>query len=109
MLTRLRSQAVREKGKFKKVNKKPLGFGAAINLGSNVTDNTLAASFKVKATGKTIKAKRTEVNALRLSKFRKNKKGLYIEKNTFRIDTAGEKRGLSISRFLSKKSKGLRL
>ncbi len=88
---------VKIRGRFQKVNPKPLHKGTALALGRNIVDRASPATFKIvkgksPPTGKKLRAPQ-------LRKFRKPiKKGvsqagspLFIEKNKFRIDTPGEK------------------
>ena len=88
----------KEKGRYVKLNKKPLPRNKALNLGGFVVDNSTSATFKV------IKAKkrgkvRDDFSFFKSSKF-KQKNNTYTERNTHRIDTRGEVLGLSIAKVL---------
>jgi len=92
---------IRENGKRIKANKKPIPYNMALKKGKNVVDNTIAASFEMQKRGTTntpdipsqiigdkFRARKTK-NALRV-----------VEKSKNRIDTTGEKQGLSAAKFL---------
>lgn len=86
---------VRKKGKFVKENIKALPRNKALNLGGRVVDNEPAAAFKLEDAKKTTK----EIDDLFFSlgfKFRPSKraKDVFIEKEFYRIDSAGEVRGI---------------
>ena len=91
----------RERGRFVRVNKKPLLRQRAKNLGAEVVDNTSAASFVLRKTKREPANNLDDVLFFKRTKFRspKTKSKLppktFIEKNNFRIDTAGERRGIS--------------
>jgi hypothetical protein len=103
---------------FRRVNRKPLTKGDARSLGARVTDNTVAAQFKVKK----VKSKKEPVgigdnyferNRPKFRKFQRTK-GVkrplvdrFIERRANRIDTVGEVRGLSVARFLKQRRGGL--
>lgn len=110
---------VKDKGKFIKTNKKPLTKRGALGMGAYLSDHSTAAQFKVKEikTGKKPKAGKFpnyfSANAFKFRSVRrrlKREKGIismlppdqFIEKRTFRIDTKGEKEGLSLARLRSK-------
>ena len=89
---------VKEKGKFKKVNKFPRTRTDAKAIGMFATDNTPSATFKLKkAKRKPIRKTKNKRTVQRLRrKFRKKKKNKFIEKRKHRIDTKGEKRGIPL-------------
>lgn len=89
---------IRDKGTFKRFISTPLEKSQAKKLGRYVVDNTTAATFKIKAANK--KAQRLDkfIAETPKDKFRtQTRKGKkqYIEKNTFRIDTIGELKGIT--------------
>ncbi len=113
---------VKSKKKFVRVNRRPLTKSQAKDRGSFVTDHTTANTFKLKATGRTKKpGKLTKGEAGRFIRtrkkfrqFRVKRKKKIVLKNKFiekrgrpRIDTRGEKRGLSIAKFL--KQRGIKV
>ena len=99
---------VKEKGKFVKVNKKPKPFNRAWNYGAKVTDNTVAATFKLKESGITNLPEQTKNEFLR-SKFEKRKNNKYVEKNRYRIDTPGELQGITVKGWLAQRVSALQL
>jgi len=86
---------VRSKGKDIKVNKKPLTEIGAENLGYDITDNTVSASFQTPPSKRKAKAQFFEVRSDKKNKFRKKGKR-FIEKETYRIDSAGEFQGITV-------------
>jgi len=85
---------VREKGKWVKAGSvKPKQ--AALNTAADVADNSTAASIKVKLSKKKLKSGLEQSPSPQLKKFRKNKKGILIEKNKHRIDSFGERQGIT--------------
>lgn len=91
---------VKEKGRFIKVNKKPLPEYKAKNLGADVVDNTPTAQFKLKR-AKKIKAQ-DSTRFFKSTKFRA-KKGSYIELSRNRIDSTGELQGITVKGWLARK------
>jgi len=112
---------VKSRGKFKKVNSLPLTKSDALDRGAYVTDNSTAVTYKivpltrVKKRGKITKKEKGARNKIKSREFRIKKKRKittprrFIEKKGKpRINTRGEKRGLSASRVakgLNKKRK----
>jgi len=76
--------SVRRKGKFRKIGK-GLSLKDALNVGTQKTSRTLAATFKVTGTGGT-----TLKGALRTPKGFRRKGGLFIEQNKLRLNRLGE-------------------
>ncbi|MEX1384424.1 hypothetical protein, partial [Lutibacter sp.] len=93
--------------KFKKLNTNPLTRQNALNFGKFITDNSSAAQFKLQKSTKKA-GKPINVPFTPDSKFRK-KKGSYIEKNSFRIDTLGEIRGITAKGLLKQRFKRIKL
>lgn len=93
---------IRKKKIFNRVNKKPLPRNKALNLMSDILDNTVAVTGKIKKSNK----KTTILDDLfsNISKL-KQRNNLYIEPSKYRIDTIGEKRQLSVSRYLKRLNK----
>jgi hypothetical protein len=84
----------KDKGAWVKVTDKPVNRTAALNTGAYYADNSTAASYKITAT----KGEPTRSDAMQTystSKFSQNKKGIFVEKNRHRIDTAGELKGIT--------------
>ncbi len=110
---------VKSKGKFKKVNIKPLSKTKAKDRGAYVTDRTVSATFKVKSVGKKkklgklpkkqrgyFKRKRKKFRGFKIVKGKRVKlKNKFIEKRKARIDTRGEKRGLTVAKLLRRERK----
>jgi hypothetical protein len=106
--------------KFVKVSRKPLSKLDALNAGSFAIDNTTAKTFKIVSAGK-----RKQIasipqsqkgyynrmsNKFREFRIRRGRKfsispNRYIEKRRYGIDTRGEKKGLTISRFLKQRTR----
>lgn len=103
--------------KFVRLNKLPLTKLDALSRGSFAIDRTTSAQFKIvpaRKVKKLGKLRSEEKNyfarsGYKLREFRIKKgrafkiKPKYIEKTRFRIDTSGEKKGLSIAKFLKQK------
>ena len=101
------------------MNVKPLTKDDALSRGAFAIDNTTSKSFKIKSAGKrkTIgilrKNERNYFNraGYKLREYKvKNARGFkikprYIEKTRYGIDTRGEKKGLTISKYLKQKRK----
>jgi len=91
---------VKVKGKFQKLNKEPLPINRATNLALNFADSTPSVTAKVvRAKGPTKLPFDSFKNPTLLSKFqiRKDREGkgnVFVEKNKFRLDSAGELRGI---------------
>lgn len=101
---------VREKGKFVQVNKEPLPKNRAFNLGADYTDNTPSATFKLTKSKQKIDARQlkdTGLDLLRQLKFKK-KKDTYEETNRFRIDTQGEKQGITVKGWAARRDQSRR-
>lgn len=92
---------IRENGKRIKTNKQPIPYNMALKQGTNIVDNTIAASFELQKRGTTntpdipsfvlgdkFRSRRTR-NALKV-----------VEKSKNRIDTIGEKQGLNVTKFM---------
>lgn len=111
----------KSRGKFLRLNKKPLSEKNALNRGAFAVDHTTARTFKIKRVGKFKKLGRItkqEGNYFKRTrkKYRrfKIKKGVkrplvrkYIErKGRGLIDTRGEKRGLTLRRLIERRRRG---
>lgn len=106
--------------RFVRLNAKPLTRNDALSKGAFAIDNTTAKTFKIvpagrlKKVGKLLKSERNYFKRagfkLREFKVRKGRKFAlkrkYIEKRKFTIDTRGEKKGLSLARFLKRRRGG---
>ncbi len=104
---------VKSKGKFLKVNPKPVSKSDAIQAGATIVDNSAAATFVVrKAEGR---AKQRFVGNLfptNLNKYRRpSKRGklpkgnTFVENNAFRIDTIGELQGITAKGLIARRQK----
>ena len=98
------------KGKFVKVNEKPLDYDDAVARGSYVADNTAAVTFKVVKSKKGAEKSNNPSSSFARSKFRGRKiKGkevrqpnTFLEKNKHRIDSTGEYKGITVKGLISK-------
>ena len=100
----------RSKGNFQKLNKQPISRIAALGLGGSATDNSAAATFKIKKTDKPAKQGRDfgGFNAFKFQQIQANpSQETYREKNTFRIDTSGEIQGISAKGWVANRQKKL--
>ena len=97
--------------KLIKVNVRPLTKTQAERLGSTLADTTISRTFKIKAVrGKpkrpTLKTRSFKKRKFRSFRIKKGKriglKNTFIEKRKFLIDSAGERKGLSLRRGLAK-------
>lgn len=96
---------VKDKGVFIKANTKPLPHNKALNLGAEVTDNTASATFETRPSKRPAKGFDDFMFNDNV-KFRKGKKeNQWIEKNTYRIDTAGEIKGISAKGWIANRRK----
>ncbi len=85
---------VKEKGKQIKVNKNPQTLRDASNLGAYYTDNTPTKTFKLLPAKGVARQGETSYQ-FDPSRY-KQKKGTYIEKNKYAIDTKGEREGITV-------------
>ncbi|KKN65111.1 hypothetical protein LCGC14_0484990 [marine sediment metagenome] len=107
---------VKEKGgkRFIRVSKKALPRNKAINLAADIVDQSTAASFKIRKAKRRTKAQ-DDFRPLLQNKFRqpvpKSKlrgKGILIEKNINRIDSVGERRGITAKGLMALRRKRAR-
>lgn len=102
---------IKTKNGWRKANPQPLQRQEAQKLGRYIADNTLSASFTVVGTRNKAIKKAVPFDApkqmFRLSKDKRKPKGTRVEKRTYRINTAGEKRGLRASALIAKVRKRL--
>ena len=104
---------IRQKGKFTKLNKKPLPKNKALNFGADIVDESSAVSFQIKKSKKKT-SMIDDFSFLYNHKFRnkKNKSKIkenpvFIEKNKFRIDTPGELKDITAKGIMKNRRKGL--
>lgn len=92
----------KQKGKFIKLNKKPLSKEGALALAAQVVDNTSSASGKISKTSGIPSG--FEGGFFNAMKFKLSKSGnSFTEKRSFRIDTPGEVEGITVRGLLAKK------
>jgi len=94
----------KEKGVWKKLNKKGLPENKAYNLMATVLDNTPSATGKLIRKGKT--SIRDDLGRQLTRKFRR-KGNTFIELNRHRIDTLGELRGITVKGILAARKKAV--
>ena len=96
---------VRQRGVFVKANAKKLALSEALDLGSAIVSNRASATFryvknssaKLSKDLSSFSTQNTQGSFKRLkSTFKKKGKGVFIEKERFRINTAGEKREITL-------------
>ncbi len=113
----------KERGKLKRLNKKPLTKRAAEDLAAEVVDKTLSATGKVKEIKKPLKSLPKDLqtgfstfNRFKFRSFRTNRKGekttdlpkgVFIERRKFRLDTPSEVKEITIAKFLKQRRKRL--
>ncbi|MFQ5531166.1 MAG: hypothetical protein ACE5ES_00980 [Candidatus Nanoarchaeia archaeon] len=105
-----------ERGKRVKANIKPLPRDEAERLGKDIAENSLSASFKVTPTKVKAPAARRSPLAtggfVSPGKFRESRdpkrKGFFVEKSRFRLDTPGEIRGITAAKLISQRKKSLK-
>jgi hypothetical protein len=95
---------VRKKGIFEKINTEPLSKGGAFGLGASIVGGSALASFKIKPAGAPAKKKGSLFAPVDMNNFY-NKSGVFIEKNTFRINTPGELKEITFKGISSQKRK----
>lgn len=94
---------VKERGRYVAVSDEPLPRKAAFNLGARVTDQTTAATFKLRKAGK---ARRPYDDAAISNRDKFTDKGnFFVEKNKNRIDTPGEFAGVTVKGWKSRRKK----
>jgi len=107
------------KGKFVKLNSLPLTKRDALSKGAFAVDNSTSATFKIEPIGKKEKVgkllkgeksyftkNKKKFRGVRIKKGRKFKlTNKFIEKKKKRIDTRGERKGLSVRKFIVRRSK----
>jgi len=103
------SVSVKSRGKFRKINRKPLTRSSALGLGADFVDRSTARSFFITKSKKKGKAK----NILGIEgtfnpfKFRrparrsKLPRETFIERSAFAIDTPGERQGITFKGLLA--------
>lgn len=98
---------VKQKGKFKKVNVKPLKRSDALSLGAFVADKSLAASFKIGKAKKDAKKPLLQFpkrhytrNLIKFRRAKKNKKTI-VEKKRYRLDSVNEVKKIQAARLLA--------
>lgn len=88
---------VKEGGQYTRVNRKPLPKNKALNLGAEITDNTLSQQFKL------ARSKRTRIKddtGFYLGNKFSYSQGTYKEKKGYAIDSLGEVQGINAKRYL---------
>lgn len=94
---------IREKGKKIKANQQPVPYNTALKQGKDIVDNTVAASFELQKRGTTTLPDIPSQIVGDKFRARKTKNALkVVEKSKNRIDTPGEKQGLSTAKFLKR-------
>jgi hypothetical protein len=96
---------VKEKGKFKRVNKIPLSKGNALSAMSRALDNTPSRTGRIINSNTNIKPKKKD-NYFTKNKedYYRNSLGGYIEKSKFAINTRGERNGITVKGWLAQKN-----
>lgn len=90
-----RVKPVAKKSRYKKVTKEPLTRKQALGYGANIVDNTLSDRFYVKKSKKAPISKPKYSNTWQVKKHKfDKKKGKYIEKTDYLLDTQGELKGV---------------
>lgn len=94
------------KSKYVKVTPRAVPRVEALNRVYDVADNTTSRSVKIVPTKQMVPDRNVQDNGLGL-KFQpqKKNKNILIERNTYAIDTPGEKRQLNVARYLAEQRK----
>jgi len=100
---------VKSRGKWLKVSDKPLPKMSALSFGSRAVERTTAATFSLRRAGQ-VKAQKKQDIFFSLARERlRSKKGgsplTFVEKNKYRINTAGELSGITVKGWLAKRRK----
>ena len=104
----------REKGQLVKLNTEPLLRTRAKNLGADIVDHSASASFILKKTTGKVKSFIDDPFFFSAGKFRspatksKLPPKTFIERNMFRIDTAGELKGITAKGLLAQRRKRIK-
>lgn len=90
-----------------RINERLLPRSEALRLGGDVVDNSASASFRVRG-GKTKvpnsrRAKYATGINFNAIKFTRKKTNIYVEKRQFRIDTPGERAGITAKGLLAQR------
>lgn len=95
---------VRRRGVFRPVSTRPLTRGAATALGADTVDRTLAASFRIVATGTRARAPRRRLRQPRIIQFRPavREPGVTVERRRFRLSRAQEVTEIQLARNLER-------
>ena len=95
---------IRENGRIIKANKNTLPRNEAFKRGSHIVDNTTARSFvlKKRGFGNVQDIPSSNLNRFKFRNPRTKTPLKYVEKSSYAIDSAGEKRGLSAAKYLNK-------
>jgi hypothetical protein len=88
---------IKEGGQYNKVNRKPLPKNKAVNLGAEITDNTLSQQFKVARTKRT---RTRDDSGFYLSGKFSYSQGTYKEKKDYAIDSIGEVQGINAKKYM---------
>jgi len=99
---------MKENKKLVKANKQPLPFNQAKNVGFDIADNSLSASFKLSQTKQQVPAARRAqfvVGIFNKSNFSQNKKGWFVEKRSKRLDTPNEVNHIHASKLIAQTRK----
>jgi hypothetical protein len=104
-----------EHGKKVKANEQLLPRAEAERLGRDIADNSLSASFRVEKTERKVpsatRSKLATGGFVPESKFRPGKssarRGFWTEKPSHRLDSYGEKSGISAAKLLAQRRKGI--
>ena len=102
--------------RFVKANNRPLTRAAALDLGADITDNSIAQTFKIQKRKGTIQSSQLSGGSgffgFNRGKFRetfirkgrlKKQPDKFIEKRGFAIDTFGERQGLRASQLIARR------
>ncbi|KKN22697.1 hypothetical protein LCGC14_0912510 [marine sediment metagenome] len=105
---------IREKGQDLKANTKSLPRNRALNFGADIIDNSAAASFRIRKSKKAADVGFDDGFFFLKNKFRSpaTKSKLppkqFIEKNLFRIDSAGERAGITAKGLIARRKKAMK-
>lgn len=101
---------LKQKGQDIKLNKKPVSYSEAINLGARIADEYPARSFRLARAKGMVKGKVPQIDPKFAQKFKQQKKNplYFTERTTFVIDSRNEVLGITYKGVQAKKNKNVK-
>jgi hypothetical protein len=96
-----------------KANTEPLPYGAAVELGRDIADNSLSASYRVTKTAYKVpqgirSGAGTNPGGFKFTTAKSAKRRFYfVEKPAYRLDSIGEKRGIKAAQLIAQRKRNI--